>query len=270
MLCLSTSDGALLDAGDFVSDVVDAQDPILIGKVESWITKTAEERYADFCSARSLTNFKNLHTKLSAIETSFEFRLESSPLRNQQSDAVLVALTSCPTLRCLTLNGCKLSDTCLPQITTCISSLPSLTALDLSSNMFSMEMLNRLASLSIPTLRSLDFSRNMLGDRPVPDLTKAFPGLNKLSLKSCYLARPSIPGIEKLEYLDISLNQMTVTDLTNLISRLSRSEMLLLRGLTLPCDKSSKFVLASAWSKAFGEKAESQTDSNDTVVLALK
>ena len=270
VLCLSTSDGALLDAGDFVSDVVDAHDPILIGKVESWITKTAEERYADFCSARSLTNFKNLHTKLSAIETSFEFRLESSPLRNQQSDAVLVALTSCPTLRCLTLNGCKLSDTCLPQLTTCISSLPSLTALDLSSNMFSMEMLNRLASLSIPTLRSLDFSRNMLGDRPVPDLTKAFPGLNKLSLKSCYLARPSIPGIEKLEYLDISLNQMTVTDLTNLISRLSRSEMLLLRGLTLPCDKLSKFVLASAWSKAFGEKAESQTDSNDTVVLALK
>ena len=270
VLCLSTSDGALLDAGDFVSDVVDAQDPILIGKVESWITKTAEERYADFCSARSLTNFKNLHTKLSAIETSFEFRLESSPLRNQQSDAVLVALTSCPTLRCLTLNGCKLSDTCLPQLTTCISSLPSLTALDLSSNMFSMEMLNRLASLSIPTLRSLDFSRNMLGDRPVPDLTKAFPGLNKLSLKSCYLARPSIPGIEKLEYLDISLNQMTVTDLTNLISRLSRSEMLLLRELTLPCDKSSKYDLASAWSKAFGGKASSQTDSNDTVVLALK
>merc|ERR1712055_968246 len=100
-----------------VSDVVDAQDPILIGKVESWITKTAEERYADFCSARSLTNFKNLHTKLGAIETSFEFRLESSPLRNQQADAVLAALTSCPTLRYLTLNGCKLSDACLPSFT---------------------------------------------------------------------------------------------------------------------------------------------------------
>lgn len=270
MLCLSTSDGALLDAGDFVSDVVDAQDPILIGKVESWITKTAEERYADFCSARSLTNFKNLHTKLGAIETSFEFRLESSPLRNQQADAVLAALTSCPTLRYLTLNGCKLSDACLPQLTSCISSLPQLTSLDLSTNMFSMETLNSLASLSLPSLRSLDLSRNMLGDRPFPDLTKAFPGLNKLSLKSCYLAKPSIPGIENLEYLDISLNQMTVTDLTNLISRLSRSEMLLLRGLTLPCDGSTQSALISAWSKAFGEKAESQTDSIDTVVLALK
>ena len=271
VLCLSTSDGALLDAGDFVSDVVDAQDPILIGKVESWITKTAEERYADFCSARSLTNFKNLHTKLSAIEASYEFILESSPLRNQQGDAVLVALTSCPTLRSLTLNGCKLTDSCLPQLTTCIASLPSLTSLDLSTNMLSMAALDRLASLSIPSLRSLDFSRNMLGDRPVPDLTKAFPGLSKLSLKSCYLAKPSIPGIEKLEYLDISLNQMAVTDLTNLISKLSRAQILLLRGLTLPCEEeSTKAVLATAWSKAFGEKAESQTDSNDNIVLTLK
>ena len=270
VLCLSTSDGALLDAGDFVSDVVDAQDPILIGKVESWITKTAEERYADFCSARSLTNFKNLHTKLSAIESSYEFRLQSSPLRNQQADAVLVALTSCPTLRCLTLNGCKLSDTCLPQLTACISSLPSLTSLDLSTNMFSMEALSSLASLSIPSLKSLDFSRNMLGDRPIPDLTKAFPGLSKLSLKSCYLARPSIPGIEKLEYLDISLNQIAVTDLTNLISKLSRSQILQLRELTLPCEESTKAVLAAAWSKAFGEKAESQADTNDNIVLALK
>jgi len=269
VLCLSTSDGALLDAGDFVSDVVDARDPILVGKVESWITKTAEERYADFCSTRNLTNFKNIRSKLSAIEASFEFQLES-PLRNQQADAVLVALTSCPTLRCLTLNGCKLSDTYLPQLTTCISSLPSLTSLDLSTNMFSMEALNSLASLSIPSLRILDFSRNMLGDRPVPDLTKAFPGLIKLSLKSCYLARSSIPGIEKLEYLDISLNQIAVTDLTNLISRLSRSQMLPPKELTLPCDESTKFVLATAWSKAFGKKSESQTDSNDFIVLALK
>merc|ERR1712212_326866 len=133
-----------------------------------------------------------------------------------------------------------------------------------------MAALDRLASLSIPSLRSLDFSRNMLGDRPVPDLTKAFPGLSKLSLKSCYLARPSIPGIEKLEYLDISLNQIAVTDLTNLISKISRSQILQLRGLTLPCEESTKAVLTTAWSKAFGEKAESQTDSNDNIVLALK
>merc|ERR1719234_2946464 len=138
-------------------------------------------------------------------------------------------------------------------------------------NMLSMDALNNLSSLSIPSLRSLDFSRNMLGDRPVPDLTKAFPGLTKLSLQSCYLANPSIPGIEKLEYLDISLNKIALTDLTNLISKLSRAQILLLRGLTLPCEEeSTKEVLATAWSNAFGEKAESQTDSNDSIVLTLK
>ena len=270
VLNLSTSDGALLDTGDFVSDVVDAQDPVLNGKVVSWITKTAEEIYADFCSVRNLTKFRNLETKLSAIETSYEFKLQSSPLRNQQADAILVALTSCPTLRDLTLNGCKLSDNCLPQLTTCLSSLTSLTSLDLSLNMFSMEALNSLASISIKSLKTLNFSRNMLGDRAVPDLFKAFPGLSRLSLQSCYLTSPRIPGAEKLEYLDVSLNQMSTSALTNLISKLSKSPILLLRELTLPCNDATKSVLAAAWSEAFADKAESQTDSNDSIVLSLK
>jgi len=269
VLLLSTSDGALLDAGDFVSDVVDDKDPVLKGKVESWITKSADERYADFCSARGLTNFKNLHTKLSAIESTFEFRLQSSPLRNQQADAVLASLTSCPTLRSLTLNGCKLADSLLPQLTRCLSSLPSLNSLDLSMNMLSMDALNNLASLSIPSLRSLDFSRNMLGDRPVPDLTKAFPGLTKLSLQSCYLANPSIPGVQKLEYLDISCNEMKLTDLLKFITNLSKSDSLKIRGLTLSCDESTRLQLASAWKRAFGERAESLSESNDQITLSL-
>merc|ERR1740131_790167 len=133
-----------------------------------------------------------------------------------------------------------------------------------------MDALNNLSSLSIPSLKSLDLSRNMLGDRPVPDLTKAFPGLTKLSLQSCYLANPSIPGVQKLEYLDISCNEMTLTDLLKfIITNLSKSDSLKMRGLTLSCDESTRLHLVSAWKRAFGERAESHSESNGHITLSL-
>ena len=224
VLSLSTSDGALLDAGDLVSDVMDCQDPLLVARLTGWVSRSPQQIYHVYCAENKLTYFTNIHQKLVAIETCHVFLFSGSPLR-QQAEAVLASLRGAATLRELTLSGCKLSDSCRSSLTACLSSLPSLASLDLSSNLLSPLTLRSLSSLApLPSLHSLDFSRNMLGDCSIPDFAKSFPNMTKLSLKSCYLgSHLSLPLPPSLQSLDLSLNPLGSAGLLSLLSGSSSS-----------------------------------------------
>ena len=96
VLRLTTSDGALLDGGDLVREVMDAEDRLLEAEVTGWISKTAHEKYTNFCADRNVTSFQNILQKLTAVESSHVFSF-SAPLRTQ-TDAVLSSLTGCSSL----------------------------------------------------------------------------------------------------------------------------------------------------------------------------
>jgi len=219
LLSLTTADGALLDPGDPVVAVVLPSAPLLLARVTGWLTKAPDQRYEEFCRDSAVTNFKNIRSKLAASESSGELVLSNSPLRGGQAAAVLSALTSCSTLTLLTLSGCKLTDTCLHNLASCLASLPCLTSLDLSSNMLTVGTVEVMASLQpLATMRTLNLNRNMLGGRSLPDLSLAFPHLSTLSLKSSHLSRLMARGIGHLTTLDISLNPLGASGLRSLLA----------------------------------------------------
>ena len=207
VLRLTTSDGALLDGGDLVREVMDAEDRLLEAEVTGWISKTAQEKYTNFCADQNVTSFQNILQKLTAVESSHVF-VFSAPLRSQ-TDAVLSSLTGCSSLRQLSLTSCQLTDSCLPLLAACLSSLPSLASLDLSSNRLTAAVLQSLASLApLPSLASLRLGRNMVGDSALPDFSTALPALTTLHLSSCYLATFSSRHLSRLHTLDVSLNSL--------------------------------------------------------------
>ena len=217
VLRLSTSDGALLDGGDLVREVMDAEDRLIQAEVTGWISKTAQEKYINFCADRSVTSFLNIHQKLTAVDSSHVFAF-SAPLRSQ-TDAVLHSLTGCSSLRELSLTSCQLEDSCLPLLAACLSSLPSLASLDLSSNRLTAMVLQSLASLApLPALASLCLGRNMLGSPALPDLSTALPALTSLQLTSCHLATFSSRHFSRLRTLDVSLNRLDRAGLRSFLS----------------------------------------------------
>ena len=161
VLSLCIGDGARLDRGDLVTDVVTVSEP-LVANITSWNCKPAQEHYQDACRDMNLACFKNIKEKMQLVEITNTLDL-SVPLKRVHIEPICHTIKSWLRLRDLDLSNCKLTDNSFSVIVSLLPTLPSLSSMNVSTNCLTLESIHLLASvMPLPTasLLSLNLSWN--------------------------------------------------------------------------------------------------------------
>jgi len=187
VLRLVTGDGAALDPGDLVSHVVQGTDPLKT-VIMSWNCKPAEERYRDSCKDLDRPIFKNISAKLSEMATTNSLTI-NVPLKKLHAEPIFHCLKSNVNLRELDLSNCQLASIELLQ--PLLPSLLSLSVLNLSQNLLSLQSLKLLSELKLSSLTHLVLAANPLGDLALPYLTSllSIGPLVHLNINRCHFTK---------------------------------------------------------------------------------
>ena len=236
VLSVRTEDGAVLDSGDRIQDVLVTGDK-LIGSVLHWNNKPSAERYREACAETKVPCFKNIRESLTSLTRSNSLDLSRLHLRQCHAAPVWNSLRGNLSLRHLVLSQCKLTDQCLaPLISSVLPSITHLTSLDLSYNLLTSSTLSSLSSSAVSSLQSVSLSGNMLNDYCLPSITSLInncPSMTQLQVSRCNLTEmwfrderfEFAEAVKKsrLKHLDISYNNLKITGLEILMSCLPAS-----------------------------------------------
>ncbi|XP_049621606.1 tonsoku-like protein [Suncus etruscus] len=243
-------EGALLDPKDPIVDVLQNNEEVL-AEVTSWDLPPLSERYRRACQSLEQGEHQQVLWATELQGSTPAFSACSLALRQPQFTPLLRALKLHTALRELRLAGNRLDDTCVPDLLATLSTVSSLTLLDLSSNHLGPEGLRQLASgltgmASSQSLEELDLSMNPLGDGCGPTLAsllRACPELSTLRLQACnfgpqlFLRHQAVlgsalQGAQCLKTLSLSYNALGPAALARALESLPASTLL---NLELSC-----------------------------------
>jgi len=183
---LQTEDGAHLDVDDLLKDAVEGPET-LVGSVVSWITRPPHEKYKEHCSSSQPPRpfFKNISKAIELAELTNILTI-TLPLKPAVSYPLSRSLKCWSSLRELRLSGCKLGAN-IDDLKSVLSTLSSLSILDLSNNGLVASMLDSLSPLP-PNLSALNVSHNFFGNHVLKHLSPLLgscSSLTSLSLAHC-------------------------------------------------------------------------------------
>ncbi|XP_050398300.1 tonsoku-like protein [Patella vulgata] len=200
LLTLSTTEGALLSPDDIISMVLVNND-VISGTIDNWDLPPLHQRYKQACKTLNTVTYSNISNILQTSETTGHLVLSNLALRPVQIQPVFRALQGQNNLTILNLQGNRMGDIGVENLSKTFEAMPNLTSLNVACNNITSIGIKHITdginntddtnnTKHLQLLCCLNINGNGLGDNCITSLScliSSLPSLSSLYISSCQL-----------------------------------------------------------------------------------